>query len=320
MSPMYPREYAFPDITPHANGNTGTPYVFQFDSGAPGPTVMICALTHGNEAAGAVVLNRLLSEGFRPRRGRLILSFNNFEAYARFDPGAPDASRFVDEDLNRVWDLATLDGPRDSVELRRARALRPFVDQADYLLDLHSMHEAAPPILVCGKRHEAAEFGKTLGAPATLLIDQGHSQGARMRDYGLFGQAQSGKHAALIECGQHWEAAAPRVAFDVTARFLLRTGLCDPTDLNPAWQQPDSPAQRIVSVEQTIVAETNHFRFAQPFRGMEILKQGDMIATDGAGPNAKLIRAPFDGCVLIMPSIRHAVPGVTVVRLGRYSD
>lgn len=30
--------------------------------------------------------------------------------------------------------------------LRRARLLQPFVDAADYLLDIHSMHQACRPI------------------------------------------------------------------------------------------------------------------------------------------------------------------------------
>jgi hypothetical protein len=68
----------------------------------------------------------------RPRRGTLTVAFANVEAYARFDPADPFPSRLVDEDYNRVWDDAVLSGPRDSSELRRARLLRPFVDDAEW--------------------------------------------------------------------------------------------------------------------------------------------------------------------------------------------
>ena len=37
---------------------------------------------------------------------------------------------------------ATLDGPRRSLELARARALRPLYESADLLLDIHSMQHA----------------------------------------------------------------------------------------------------------------------------------------------------------------------------------
>ena len=66
----------------------------------------------------------------------------NVAAYTRFDPVNPVVSRYVDEDFNRVWSAEVLDGPRDSVELRRAREVRPLVDTVDLLLDIHSMQNA----------------------------------------------------------------------------------------------------------------------------------------------------------------------------------
>src|SRR4030095_9112349 len=130
-------ELQAPDIAAHRRSSTGTDYVHTFDSGKAGPHVLVNALTHGNEICGAIVVDRLLRRGVRPARGKLTLALANVEAFQRFDPINPYASRFVDEDFNRVWTEATLNGPRDSVELRRARALRPFVEEADYLLDIH---------------------------------------------------------------------------------------------------------------------------------------------------------------------------------------
>jgi predicted deacylase len=313
----YPIEYEFPDITPYAGGNVGVPYVFAFDSGVPGPTAMVCALTHGNEMAGTVVLDALLKAQFRPRRGKLLLTFNNVAAYARFDRADPDAARYVDEDFNRVWDTATLEGPRHSVDLARARELRRFVAEADYLLDIHSMHEKAPPILVCGTLEKGVDFGKQLGAPGHLLIDQGHAQGKRMRDYGGFGEPNSPKNATLIECGQHWEANSPKVACDLTARFLESVGVSDASDLPRGWRQPNGGPQQVVRVDKAIAPKTDTFRFARRFSGLEVLQQGEVIGYDGAPEAEEAIAAPYDNCVLVMPSIRHAAPGVTVVRLGR---
>src|SRR5437868_11813842 len=121
-----------PDIQPHRASNTGTDWVHTFDSGVPGPHVLVNALTHGNEICGAIVVDRLLREQVRPVRGKLTLAFANVDAFSRFDPKNPYATRFVDEDFNRVWTPQVLDSSRDSTELRRARALRPFVEQADY--------------------------------------------------------------------------------------------------------------------------------------------------------------------------------------------
>jgi predicted deacylase len=81
----YPIEVEFPDISAHAAGNTGIAYVHTFDSGKPGPHVMINALTHGNEVCGAIAVDALLRGGLRPRRGKLTLAFANVGAYARID-------------------------------------------------------------------------------------------------------------------------------------------------------------------------------------------------------------------------------------------
>src|ERR1700709_501251 len=110
-----------PDIAPWLAGNTGIAGITTFDSGRRGPHVALFSLMHGNELAGAIVLDRLLQAGLVPTRGRLSFGFLNLAAFERFDPLRPTASRFIDEDMNRVWDAAILNGPRHSLELAPAR-------------------------------------------------------------------------------------------------------------------------------------------------------------------------------------------------------
>ena len=156
-------ELQAPDITPWEQGNTGVPWVHVLQGARPGPRVMVQALTHGNEICGAIALCWLLEQaqpGWRPSAGTLTLAFANVEAYARFNPAEPYASRCVDEDYNRVWADETLNGAGDSVELRRARALRPFVDEADLLLDIHSMGEPCRPLMVCGMVDKNAAYAR----------------------------------------------------------------------------------------------------------------------------------------------------------------
>lgn len=217
-----------PDISPYQTSASGVDYVQLLDSGRPGPTVMVQALTHGNELCGAIALDWLFKQGpIRPLTGRLILCFANVQAYQRFDPADPSDSRFVDEDLNRVWADDVLFGPGDSAERRRARQLQPFVDSADFLLDIHSMQDACRPLMVCGLLDKGAAFARELGMPGDLLIDSGHPSGLRMRDRGGFGDPASPKNALLIECGQHWERSSAEVAIDSLVRFLRLTGMVD---------------------------------------------------------------------------------------------
>src|SRR5438067_9595892 len=178
-------------------------------------------LTHGNEICGAIALDKLFRAGVKPRRGKLTLAFNNIAAYREFDPRYPVASRYVDEDFNRLWSPATLDGERKSVELARARALRPVVDAADYLLDIHSMQYATAPLMLAGLLPRSRELARQIGIPELIMCDKGHAAGPRMRDHGGFGYPASPKAALLIECGQHWERRAAEVAIDVTMRLLI---------------------------------------------------------------------------------------------------
>lgn len=316
--PEYPIEIAFPDIRPYAISNTGVSYVSTFDSRVPGPHVMINALTHGNEVCGAIVVKELLDMGLRPRRGKVTLAFANVEAYRRFDPACPDASRFVDQDFNRVWTPAILDDlSRDSVELSRAREMRPVIDDVDFLLDLHSMHERSAPLSVCGPLNKGIALARQLRTPLWIISDEGHPEGRRMRDYAGFGDPDSPKNALLIECGQHWEASALDVARDVTARFLALNGTIEAQDLPSSWFQPTPLGLRVVRVTEPVVASSMDFRFAGNYTGLETFAQaGATIGWRDGEP----VKTPYANCVLVMPSLRQLRPGVTVVRLGQLLD
>src|SRR5262249_37494973 len=146
----YTVELTPPDISAYRAGNIGVEYVTSFTAPDAGPHVLVAGLTHGNEICGAIAIDRLFRANIRPRRGTLTLVFNNVAAYSEFDVRYPIASRYVDEDFNRLWSPQTLDGPRRSTELTRARALRPIIDAADYLLDLHSMQYATAPLMLAG--------------------------------------------------------------------------------------------------------------------------------------------------------------------------
>ena len=213
-------DVAFPDLSRFADGNAGQPYVWRFASARPGPRLTIQALTHGNEVCGAIAVAALLDAGFRPVRGIVTFIFANVDAFHSFDPTDPYTSRCLDEDLNRVWMPDVLDGPRRSRELTRARALRACYDATDFLLDLHSMTDACPALALAGRQRKGWELARGVGLPQHIVIDAGHQAGKRLRDYTFFDDPADPRSALLIECGQHWERAAPLVALQATLRFL----------------------------------------------------------------------------------------------------
>jgi hypothetical protein len=306
--PRFPVHLAAPDISGWLHGNTGISGVWHYAAAVPGPHVVITALVHGNEIAGAVALDRLLQANVTPRRGRLSLVFANLDAYARFDPANPTASRFADEDLNRVWEPAVLDGPRDSRELTRARALRPVIDSADVLLDLHSMLWPGDPLTLSGPAAKGRELACAIGTPALVVADSGHLGGRRLIDYPPFIDAADPRTAILIEAGQHWEPAT------VTAMLDSVQGLFGVTRLGPP--APSAARPRCASVTHVITAASGAFSFARPYRGGDVVPERDtLIALDGGAE----VRTPHDNCLLIMPSLRPS-RGHTAVRLARFLD
>lgn len=310
----YPIDLRGPDIGAYKAGNTGIDYVTTYDSGAAGPHVMVSAVVHGNELCGAIALDFLFRAEVRPKRGRLTLAFANVAAYESFDPTNPNASRFVDEDFNRVWDADVLDGERDSVELRRARELRPVIDTVDLLLDVHSMQHATVPLMMAGPLAKGRRLARDVGVPETVVSDAGHAAGTRMRDYGAFSDPASDRNALLVECGQHWEANSAEVAVESVLRFLLSASVIDPEFATRHLRGKTPPAQQFIEVTGPFTIQTDRFEFAEDYRGMEVIpKAGAVIGHDGDMP----VTTPYDNCVLIMPS-RRLRKGESAVRFGRY--
>lgn len=303
-----------PSIAQWAASTSGTPYVHERQGGALGPEVLVTALVHGNEYSGAIAIEQLLVSNWQPTCGRVTFAFCNVVAFDRFDAQAPDASRYVDEDFNRVWSTSRLDSNEQSVELIRARALRPFVARASHLLDMHSMHEPSRPLWVTGTLQRNIDFAQVLQTSCQTIIDSGHQDGVRMRDYGEFSNPEGQRIALLLEAGQHWQASSVDVAKNGLMRFLVQAGTIAKADVSPGWLLPDSAPSAPVLVTDRVVAQTMDFEFTQAFTGGEVIPSaGTVIARDGGHD----VVTPCDNCVLVMPSVRQLRPGVTTVRLGR---
>lgn len=307
----YPLELPHPDLSGHEAGNTGIPYAYTFASDTPGPHVMISAVVHGNELCGAIAVDWLLRESVRPVRGKLSLCFMNVEAYNSYDPANPNASRYIDEDFNRLWSQEVLASDRDSIELRRAKQVRPLLDQVDSLLDIHSMQHPAIPLMMAGPRAKGRELARQVGTPMTIVTDAGHAAGRRMRDYNDFINDDSPKNSLLVECGQHWAASSGTLAVDCAVRFLRATGAIDNT-FAPELGKAQLPATDAWQVSDVVTISTDTFTFAQEYSGGEVIvKAGTVLGHDGERP----VLTPYDDCMLVMPS-RRLFKGQTAVRLA----
>jgi hypothetical protein len=261
-------------------------------------------------------VDHLLKNEARPLHGKLTMAFMNVEAFLRFDPGNPTASRYVDEDFNRLWTKGVLEGNRDSVELKRAREVSPIVDTVDMLLDIHSMQTTTSPLIVAGPLAKGREFAKQFGITEMVVSDSGHKAGRRMRDYEGFSDPNNSRNALLIECGQHWEVSSSELAITAAWRFLSMLGVISEQTTVPHLRVQPPDQQQFVEVSGPYTIQTDSFSFVEKYVGLEVIPSaGTIIGYDGDKP----VKTPYKNCVLIMPS-RRQLPGDTAVRFGNFLE
>lgn len=297
--PVYPVQISRCDLAAYRAGNTGVDYVHSFDSGRPGPHVMVNALTHGNELCGMFAVKRLLDAAVRPAQGRLTLSFANVAAYEHAAAAAPHGVRFVERDFNRLWHDDLLAADHESVEARRAHQMRPLLHSVDCLLDLHSTWHALAPFFVLSRLPRVRALADRLALPPRqLFLPEVWHEGYHLIDYGAF-RAPVGHAVALIaECGQHFALASRDTAWQVSVRFLQICGVFGPETaqlLCPGLVAADAIERYDIAVP--VIASTDQLRLLCSYAGFVSFAQGDVAAMDGDQP----VLAPFDGAVLLAP-------------------
>lgn len=288
-------EFLPPDISIYAEGNIGIPYVWSFEAENDGPHVVISGCMHGNEIAGAAIIDQLLREEVRPSHGRLTLIFGNPDAYIQFNPEKPYLGRFVDVDINRVWGHELFDPDNTEVEVERARELRSVIEEADYLLDLHTMQGRGEAVALVAEKPATMAFVSRMTSLPFILSGKMHlAHRVRLRGFGRFGDVNDPAVALQVEAGQHWERAAIDTGLEIVYDFLATAGVL------PREEVSSQPAQKQLSIVETVMPEGGEFTFADDFHsGTFFPEKGTVVGY--SGPNKVEVCTPVDDCYLIMP-------------------
>ena len=125
----------------------------------------------------------------------------------------------------------------------------------------------------------------------------------------------------LIECGFHGDLSSRDVAHDMCLRFLVAAGTLSAQQAAHqlhGWRMPDAPAQTTLTVTGAAVARSERFCFVVPYQGLEVFATAGTVIGHHDGPGlGDPVVTPHDDCVLVMPSVRQARAGVTVVRFAK---
>jgi len=284
-----------------------------FDSGKPGPRLVVLGAVHGNETCGTRAIERAIGElsraALRIVAGSLTLvPITNRMAY---DKG----ERSGDRNLNR--NMAVRDDPRDN-EDRIANELCPLLAAHEVLLDLHSFHSAGRPFVMVGPDDNTGQlepFSQSAREEALALrlgVDRAvdgwldtYAAGAGRRGgsaiYGIgtteFMRSVGG-WGLTLECGQHEDPMAPEVGYRALMNTLAHLRMID---------QPDPPPAAVMEMLRLReVVDRAHAgdSLARDWSSFDAVRRDDVIGTRHGGAP---VRAPADGFV-VFPN-KRAEPG-----------
>ena len=326
-------------VSPLATDEQGDPgrRVGSYRGDEPGPLVLCIASLHGNEPAGAVALERVLDElraSGLPLRGDLVGLRGNLQALEA-------GRRYIDEDLNRVWqrervdavlaslrqqgvvvDRADPDGDElpmvGSAELQEQRDLLAAIREESRrargpicVLDLHTTSSDSAPFATVGDTLQNRELALRLPVPLILGLEE-QIDGALLQYFDRLGWRSIG-----IEGGRHGAPSSVEAHEEVVWILLEALGLLEAGSSPGSAERMDRLARRAEGLPRVMdvryrhaVSEEDEFRMHSGYANFDRIEAGEEVGVDRAGP----VRAVRSGRVFLPLYQRQGDDGFFIVR------
>jgi uncharacterized protein len=255
-----------------------------------GPTSIVLAGVHGDETCGVEVLEELASS-LAIDRGEVLLGFGNPRAIE-------SRTRFVERDLNRMFiDNAKLSAEDlKSYEYERAMYLKPYLQKAEVLLDIHAHPwKEEQTFAIC--ESNAADIARFL--PTKIRVSGFDAQEPGGTDYYM---NSIGKVGICFECGYLDDAHSRQAAREAIMAFLKVRGHIE-NDLVARKQSH-------VRIYEKVRSKTGNFQLSRPFANFERIAKGEILGTDGTN----VVVAPQESLILFARNGNF--PGDEVFLLG----
>lgn len=290
-----------PTASEHFLGSHGEP--------GRGPLVVVTAALHGNEPTGVEAAERILRtlRDQRPRfRGELLVAIGN-------PPALEAGVRFLDRDLNRLWDRERVEALRrgdpsvsptsedaqmlgllDLVEPRIDRALR--AGRRVFHVDLHTSSADGCPFVTCGDTLRNRAFATGIPAPLILGLEE-QIDGSLIEFLGDKGvvtlASEAGQHDLPSSVDHHesvlWFAL-------VQAGCISRRAVHDLDSHEAGLRRASAGIDRIIEVHHRHrIRPEDRFRMEPGYVNFQRVYEGDLLARDVRGE----IHADADGVVLL---------------------
>jgi succinylglutamate desuccinylase len=296
-----------------------------YTSGQPGALLIVTAGVHGNEPGGVHALRRVFARlaERRPRmRGEFVALAGNRRGLAR-------DTRFVDDDLNRLWTadevraLRERAADQDRSEHAEQRELLAALEkllatprESVALLDLHSTSGGGPPFTVMGDTLQNRRIAFELGVPVLLGLEE-NVEGTLIDYFGALGHI-----AVVIEGGQNQD---PRTVDNhesavwltlVSAGLLAREDVPELEFHRGRLRASADGLPHVVEVVHRHEIEPENearFRMLPGLSSFQRVEKGRLLAHSGSTAERQVL-APLSG-VLLMP--RYQAQGLDGFFMGR---
>jgi len=266
------------------------PYVKYYKSENPGPVVVLMGGTHGDEVCGIEGI-KFFMEFFETnpiQKGELYLIINNYKA-------AELNRRGVDHDINRLFLEELNDNIKGSFEHRRTEELKPILEKADYLLDLHSTSNPSTSFSVALNKTPA--HSEILNCLPVEFPSYGW--GNKIPGTTMAWVDTHGGVGVAIEAGWLADPKTTKITIDCSKAFLDHLGVFSFTN----YTKP-SFKQYLQVLDNYLVNDAQSFEYTQEFDNFDRIKPGQLIAIDSKG---EYRAGEQEDLVMIFPTVLEKI-------------
>lgn len=262
---------------------------FKYTGVEQGPKLLVLGAIHGNEPAGTIAIEKLRQQ---LDSGLVKLLKGSIDFMPICNPLAKDKDvRFIEHNLNRILNRH---GNELTPEHGFANQICDAIDNADYILDIHSTHLEGdlPTVFNDFVTDETSAWANALniGTVITSWRDMLNESDAPSDFSDTVNYAHlKGKKALLVEAGYHYEPQAEELAYQSIVNTLEFLGMIEQTEK----QVPNNDVAHMYKIAFK-TQETGSF--VKDWKHMDKVNCGDVIAKLD---NGEELKAEHDGYVVI---------------------
>ena len=271
----------------------GEHLIGEFNADASGATLVVFGSVHGNEAAGALALQKIakILPEFTPKlRGRVYFLAGNTRAIVK-------GVRFIDSDLNRHWTAENVKNNRPDSPIKTKRAedreqtelltiLENILKTARgevYALDLHSTSAEGVPFATVGDTMRNRAFAQKF--PVTILLGIEEQLDGTILEY----LNNAGAVTLGYEGGQHYAEKTVKTHEALVWLALAHSGILSKEDFaefekHARFLKETTGRPRVVEIRyRHAITEADEFKMELGFDNFQPVRRGELLATQKSG-------------------------------------